>query len=126
VGTDADRGRIYLPLNELKKSCVSPDEILRHEYSERFSELAGGVAGRARLFYRRARQTLPAEDRHAMVAGELMGSVYWQLLQKLERQQFNVFGPKPTRLNKVQKSLLVVQAWLRLVFGSTTPNYGMP
>jgi phytoene synthase len=126
VRTDADRGRIYLPLNELKKSGVSPDEILRHEYSERFSELAAGVAGRARLFYRRARQTLPAEDRHAMVAGELMGSVYWQLLQKLERQQFNVFGPKPTRLNKVQKSLLVVQAWLRLVFGSTTPNYGMP
>jgi phytoene synthase len=126
VRTDVDRGRIYLPLNELKKSGVSPDEILRHEYSERFSELAAGVAGRARLFYRRARQTLPAEDRHAMVAGELMGSVYWQLLQKLERQQFNVFGPKPTRLNKVQKSLLVVQAWLRLVLGGTTPNYGMP
>jgi phytoene synthase len=126
VSTDAERGRIYLPLNELKKSGVSPDEILRHEYSERFSQLAAGVAGRARLFYRRARQTLPAEDRHAMVAGELMGSVYWQLLQKLERQQFNVFGPKPTRLNKVQKSLLVVQAWLRLVFGGTTPNYGMP
>ena len=41
-----------------------------------------------------------------MVAAELMGSVYWRLLRKLERQQFNVFGPKPTRLNKGQKLLL--------------------
>ena len=30
-----------------------------------------------------------------MVAAELMGSVYWRLLHKLERQQFNVFGPQP-------------------------------
>src|SRR5271170_500421 len=37
VRTDAERGRIYLPLSELKKFNVSPDEILRHEYSERFA-----------------------------------------------------------------------------------------
>jgi hypothetical protein len=40
-------------------------------------------------------KTLPAEDRKAMVAAELMGSVYWRLLQKLERGKFNVFGPEP-------------------------------
>ena len=126
VKTDAGRGRIYLPLDELKKFGVSPDEILRHEYSDRFAQLAADVAGRAKDFYRRARQTLPAEDRHAMVAAELMGSVYWRLLQKLEQQQFNVFGPEPTRLNKVQKTLLILRAWLRLAFGAATPNYGMP
>jgi phytoene synthase len=126
VRTDADRGRIYLPLDELKKSGVSPEEILRHEYSERFYQLAAGIAGRARYFYQRARQTLPAEDRRAMVAAELMGSVYWQLLQKLERQQFNVFGREPTRLSKAQKTLLVLRAWLRLAFGAATPNYGIP
>src|SRR5450755_4061249 len=36
VKTDAVRGRIYLPLDELKKFSVSKEEILRHEYSERF------------------------------------------------------------------------------------------
>jgi phytoene synthase len=126
VRTDAGRGRIYLPLDELEKFGVSPDEILRHEYSDRFVRLAADVAQRAKQFYRQAQQTLPAEDRRAMVAAELMGSVYWRLLQKLERQQFNVFGPEPTRLNKVQKILLILRAWLRFAFGTVTPNYGMP
>src|SRR5208283_5221852 len=34
VRTDAERGRIYLPLAELARFQVSPDEILRLEYSE--------------------------------------------------------------------------------------------
>ena len=126
VKTDAGRGRIYLPLDELKKSGVTPDEILRHEYSDRFAQLAASVAGRAKDFYRRARQSLPAEDRHAMVAAELMGAVYWRLLQKLEQQQFNVFGPEPARLNKAQKTLLVLRASFRLAFGAAAPNYGIP
>jgi phytoene synthase len=126
VRTDAGRGRIYLPLDGLKKFGVSPDEILKHEFSDRFARLAADVAERAKFFYRQARQTLPAEDRHAMVAAELMGAVYWRLLKKLERQQFNVFGPEPVRLNKLQKTLLVLRAWLRVNFGAMTPNYGMP
>jgi phytoene synthase len=124
VRTDAERGRIYLPLSELKKFNVTEDEILKGQYSERFAQLAAGVAGRAKNFYRLARETLPAEDRRSMVAAELMGSVYWRLLLKLERQQFNVFGAQPTRLSNVQKMLLILHAWLRTAFGSTSPNYG--
>jgi phytoene synthase len=124
VRTDAGRGRIYLPLSELKKFNVREEEILRHEYSDRFAQLAAGVAGRAKNFYRLARETLPAEDRRSMVAAELMGSVYWRLLQKLERQRFNVFGPHPTRVNNGQKLLLILRAWLRVATGTTAPNYG--
>jgi phytoene synthase len=125
VRADAGRGRIYLPLDELKRFGVTPEEILRHEYSERFARLAAAVDGRAKIFYRQARQTLPAEDRRAMVAAELMGAVYWRLLNKLEQQQFNVFGHKPARLNKAQKALLIFGAWLRFACGAVTPNYGM-
>src|SRR6266446_1688024 len=79
VRADAERGRIYLPLAELARFQVSPEEILRLEYSPRFFELAASVAQRARHFYGLARQTLPAGDRRSMVAAELMGSVYWRL-----------------------------------------------
>lgn len=92
VRADAERGRIYLPLAELARSQVTEAEVLRHEYSERFARLAAGVAARARDHYRCARETLPPEDRRAMVAAELMGSVYWRLLRKLEARQFNVLG----------------------------------
>ena len=126
VRTDAERGRIYLPLSELARFGVTENEILRFEYSDRFRMLAAAVAERARHFYRLARQTLPPEDRRAMCAAELMGSVYWRLLCKLERRQFDVLGPKPTRLSKGQKLLLIGRMWYRAVSGALTPNYGTP
>jgi phytoene synthase len=125
VRTDAERGRIYLPLSELSRFGISPEEILGLKYSERFVKLAGSVAERARGFYRKAQQTLPAVDRRSMVAAELMGSVYWRLLRKLERQHFNVFGPEPTRLTKGQKLLLILRTWYRFVSGAMTPSYGV-
>jgi 15-cis-phytoene synthase len=126
VRTDAERGRIYLPLSELARDQVREEEILQFEYSDRFRAVAGRVAAHAKTFYQLARQTLPAEDRRAMVAAELMGSVYWRLLRKLERQQYNVFGPKPTRLTKGQKGLLILRTWYRFISGAMSPNYGTP
>ena len=124
VRSDAQRGRIYLPLSELVRFGLLPEEILRLEYSPRFVELANSVAQRARHFYRLARETLPAVDRRAMVAAELMGSVYWRLLRKLERRRFDVFGPELTRLNKGQKALLILRSWLRFASGALSPDYG--
>jgi phytoene synthase len=126
VKTDAGRGRIYLPQSELKKFGVTEDEILDSKYSDRYFTLADSVAARAKNFYRLAQKTLPAEDRKAMVAAELMGSVYWRLLRKLERGKFDVFGPRPLKLSKPGKLALVFRSWLRLAIGSTTPDYGQP
>jgi phytoene synthase len=126
VRTDAGRGRIYLPLDELKKFDVSEAEILHPKYSENYQALAAHVTRHARRFYKLARQTLPAEDRSSMVAAELMGSVYWQLLRKLEANQFNVFGEQLVRINKAQKLVLIFRSWLRFVGNSSTPNYGAP
>jgi 15-cis-phytoene synthase len=126
VKNDAARGRIYLPLAELKRFGVSETEILESKFSERYAALAGSVASRAKEFYRLAQNTLPPEDRRSMVAAELMGSVYWRLLQKLERGHFNVFGPQPLKLNKPQKLALIFRSWLRHLAGATTPNYGTP
>jgi phytoene synthase len=124
VKTDAARGRIYLPLAELKRFAVTEAEILRGEYSERYHALAAHVAARACGFYELARLTLPAEDRRAMVAAELMGAVYWRLLRRLEAERFNVFGDRPVRLGKPRKLALILRSWLRHAIGSTTPNYG--
>ncbi len=126
VRTDAERGRIYLPVAELERFRVSPEEILRFEYSPRFQALAQSVAARARGFYQKARQALPPEDRRSMIAAELMGSVYWRLFRKLERQEFQVFGPAPTRLSKWQKIALIFRTWSRVARGAMIPNYGTP
>jgi phytoene synthase len=126
VRTDAERGRIYLPLEELERFKVRPEEIIESQYSPRFRQLAASVAERARKYYRQARETLPDEDRRSMGAAELMGSVYWRLLQKLEAQQFNVFDPALTRVSKFQKLFLIFRTWYRLTTGALVPNYGTP
>jgi 15-cis-phytoene synthase len=125
VRTDAERGRIYLPQAELRRFAVTPEEILRSEYSDRFEALAESVAQRARYFYQLARRTLPEPDRRSMVAAELMGAVYWGLLRKLEARRFDVFGPKVVRLNKAQKLLLVLRSWMRMSLGASSSNYGL-
>ena len=124
VKNDAARGRIYLPLAELKKFTVSEAEILESKFSDRYFALASSVAGRAKHFYSLAQKTLPAEDRRAMVAAELMGSVYWRVLQKLERGKFDVFGPRAMKLGKPHKLALIFQSWLRHATGSTAAGYG--
>ncbi len=123
VGGDAERGRIYLPLSELERHKVSPEEILRLEYSGRFERLAAGVASQAKEFYAEAGRTLPAVDRRSMIAAELMGSVYWRLLRELERRHFDVFNGRPVRLSRAQKLVLICRTWRRLAFGATAPNY---
>lgn len=124
VKNDAARGRIYLPSDELEKFGVTEAGILDAKYSERYLALAASVAARAKHFYSLARETLPPQDRRNMVAAELMGSVYWQLLMKLERGKFNVFGPQPLKLSKPHKLALIFKSWVRHAAGSAVSDYG--
>jgi phytoene synthase len=124
VRNDAERGRIYLPLEDMRKHGVTEQDILNFKYTTNFQNLAREIGGKAREFYELARQTLPPEDRKAMMTAELMGSVYWRLLKKLEAADYNVFGPKPTKLSKWQKLSLIFCAWFGMTMGSTVPGYG--
>jgi phytoene synthase len=126
VKNDAARGRIYLPLSALRQFHVSEESILSGRCSSGYVALAESVAARARDFFGRARRTLPPEDRQSMIAAELMGCVYWRLLRKLERNQFNVFGPKPLKLSKPCKLALIARSWLHRLLGFHAPNYGAP
>ncbi len=126
VQTDARKGRIYLPQEELARAKVSSDEILRGSYSPGYRGVAHAVGSRAKGYYALARRTLPPEDRRSMVAAELMGSVYWRLLQKLAAREYNVFGPEPVRLGKIHKSLLILRSWWLYAVRSSLPNYGTP
>ncbi|HNQ73760.1 MAG TPA: presqualene diphosphate synthase HpnD [Verrucomicrobiota bacterium] len=124
VRNDAERGRIYLPLADLEAHRVSEAEILQGRYSARYAELAEAVAARARHYYRQARDTLPREDQRAMVAAELMGAVYWRLLEKLQRHRFNVFTPAPLRLSRAVKLRLIWRSWWRHGFRCPRSDYG--
>jgi phytoene synthase len=125
VGNDAARGRIYIPLEDLKRFNVTPEEILAGQSSDRFLRLAEDLAGRARRFYQEARTLLPAAERRSMVAAELMGTVYWKLLRHLESRRFPVLGTIPCKLSRTRKILLVLFAWIRFKLHLPFARYGV-
>ncbi len=116
VGTDAARGRIYLPAEELERFQVQEQEILAGRHSPRFVALARVFAERAREYYRRAQAVLPAEDRRSMIAAEVMRSVYGALLEKVTAGGFQVLGDRVVRLSNWRKLFLVGVTWLRIGF----------
>jgi phytoene synthase len=124
VANDAERDRIYLPQRELDRFKVTQNEILSGQYSERYFALARSVAERARSFYRAARELLPLVDQRAMATAELMGSVYWRILEKLECRKFDVFNSAPTKLSRGQKLFLILGTSYRLWTGQFSPSYG--
>lgn len=123
VATDAARRRIYLPREALKEAGVAEEEILRGEFTPRYAELAGMTARRARRYYRLAARSLPPEDRRAMIAAELMGTVYCRLLARLERRRFDVFTVPTVRLPRWQKLWLVARTWWRIACGERAADY---
>ncbi|MCF8209870.1 MAG: presqualene diphosphate synthase HpnD [Rhodoferax sp.] len=90
VGEDAQRGRIYLPVNELQKFDVRAHEILKRSYSDPFTALMQFQAQRAHALYDEALALLPAIDRRAQKPGLMMASIYRTLLREIEADQFQV------------------------------------
>jgi phytoene synthase len=90
VGEDASRGRIYLPISELQQFDVKAHEILKRQYSDRFTALMRFQAQRAHQLYDAALALLPAEDRRTQKPGLMMASIYRTLLREIERDNFQV------------------------------------
>jgi len=84
VGEDARRGRIYLPLDELKKAKVSEDDILMSRETSEVKELIEFQIERAESFYDKALRELPVADAKQQRAGLMMAAIYRTLLREIK------------------------------------------
>jgi phytoene synthase len=90
VGDDARRGRIYLPMDELKRFGVTAAELLERRYSERFTALMRFQAERAHRCYDEALALLDPADRRTQKPGLMMANIYRALLREIEAGDFQV------------------------------------
>ena len=90
VGDDARRGRIYIPVSELKQFDVKAQEVLSRTYSDRFTALMKFQAERAHRTYEHAYAELAENDRRAQKPGLMMGNIYRALLREIEAEDFRV------------------------------------
>lgn len=89
---DAQRGRVYLPQEDLRRFGVSSEDLKVGRYSPEFVALMRFETARAKEFYARARAALPREDERRLFAAEIMGRIYYSLLRDIESRRFRVFG----------------------------------
>jgi 15-cis-phytoene synthase len=113
VGKDLANGRIYLPREDLARFEYSEADLRAHKHDEAFVRLMEFEASRAEEFFAAAAAVLPREDRRAMVAAEIMASVYHALLRRMKSDHFRVFD-KEYRLSKIEKGGRIAAQFLRL------------
>ncbi len=118
VGTDAAERRIYLPLDDLQKWNYPEKAMLNQSYSAEFRALMEYEASRAHHYYKRAEAALkglPPQDRRALTVAEIMRGIYSRILERIERSNYRVFGPRIS-LTTTQRVLIALRIWLRSLF----------
>ncbi len=103
VGHDLKNGnRIYLPHQEMIRFQYSERDLVGRVYDGRFIAMMHYHAERAETYYREAQAAISPEDKHALRASEAMRKIYFNILQKMKADNFQVFT-KEYKLSKLKK-----------------------
>ncbi|MBF2079815.1 MAG: phytoene synthase [Synechococcales cyanobacterium T60_A2020_003] len=94
VGEDARRGRIYLPLEDLKRFNYTEADLFNSVIDDRWRELMTFQIRRARQFFNQAEQGISrlSPDARWPVWSALL--LYRQILDSIERNQYDVFSTR--------------------------------
>lgn len=109
---DAKRGRIYLPQEDLQRFGYTEEELLDNVYNERFVELMKFECARAQYYFKKARGFLAEEDKPFLYAARAMGNIYYVLLQRIEKANYDVFT-KRIRLSPFLKLFIALGLRIR-------------
>ena len=115
VREDAERNRIYLPLEDLERFGVTIEEIQQLKNGRHLTlnqrELLEFEANRAEHYYKSGEVLLPLIAADARPALWVLITIYHRLLQRIEKKNFNVFServsvPTVTKLAILARGLL--------------------
>ena len=113
VGEDARRGRIYLPLDELKKANVSEEDILQSRETTQVKELMEYQIERAETYYDKALRELPHEDAKQQRTGLMMAAIYRTLLREILQDGAQKVLNARISLGGFRKLWLVYAVWFK-------------
>jgi phytoene synthase len=111
VRDDLERGRVYLPLEDLRRFRCTVDDLSADRPSDRVCQLMDFECRRAYDFYQRALDARPPEDRRRLVAAEIMRAVYFETLRRVERGRYNMSNGR-VRVPRPRQALIALRQWL--------------
>ena len=112
VGEDARRGRVYLPLDEMKRFGVTVDDLFEARQTDNFRKLMEFQIERAEHYYAQALAQLPASDRKTQRPGLIMAAIYRDVLDVIKAEGCLVLKQR-TSLTPLRKLWLAGLTWVR-------------
>jgi phytoene synthase len=110
VAADLRRGRVYLPIEDLARFGVSEEMLAQGSVTPAVRALLQYECDRAREYYRRAAADLPAVDARCLAAAEIMGGIYFEILQRIERAGYDVFSRR-IRVPWPSRAVIALRIW---------------
>lgn len=116
VTVDYAKGRIYLPLEDMRRFNVSEDDILCSRNTPQFRALMRFEVTRAREWFARGLPLVGKVSKELAIDIELFSRGGQEILNAIEQQDFAVLGQRPA-ISKSRKLALVARAALGKLFG---------
>lgn len=108
---DGERGRIYLPAEDLARFGYGEQDLLAGAYTPAFINLMEFECRRAQEYYHAAEAALPESDRRALLPAEIMRAIYHTILERIEASRYEVFARRIT-LSPPRRLAVALKAWL--------------
>src|SRR5712671_128755 len=109
VFVDYGKGRIYLPLEDLRRFGVTGEDIAQRRSTPQFVELMKFEVERAREWFTRGLPLIKMVNRDLAIDLELFSRGGQEILNAIEGQGFDVLRARPA-ISKSRKLMLVVRA----------------
>jgi 15-cis-phytoene synthase len=109
IREDAERGRVYIPAEDLRRFGVSEDDLRAGRRDEPFLRLMRFEAARARAYYDESAPLLDLIHPRSRSSLQALIAIYSRLLDRIEGTNYDVFTRR-VRLSLFEKSWIVVRA----------------
>jgi squalene synthase HpnC len=115
ISVDYAKGRIYLPLEDLRRFRVAESEIAQQKNTPAFCEMMKFEVERARDWFHQGLPLIGKVNRELAIDLDLFSRGGLEILNAIEQQDFAVLGNRPV-ISKSRKLALVARAAMAKVF----------
>ncbi len=111
VKEDMDRGRIYLPLDDIRSFGYSEQDLMDGRNNESFRRLMAFQAERARSYFDSGARLFPLLSRESRACATVLHQLYSRILDRMESSGYDVFERR-IGLSTSEKLLLMAKLWI--------------
>jgi phytoene synthase len=123
IREDAERGRVYLPAEDLRRFGLNADDLIERRLDSRFRDLMEFEWDRADGYYREAAPILGMVRPESRAGLWAMISIYYGVLRRIRDLRFDVYARR-ARLGMHEKVWIMARAF-QMRLGRAASPLGM-